>query len=136
MNRFFILSVAMGIAGSLALCDSAVAQGKGRGIGQQVSQAARSGIHGPQLKDYIQQLNAARGVGQPGGGTGGPGGGARGGKPAGVAEREPMGGGKGKPAGVGGGGKPAGVGERALMRGGKGKPAGARGGGGAGKGKR
>jgi len=67
----------------LALTSSALAQGRGngRGIGGQVSQAARSGLHGQNLAQYIHNLNAARGIGNPA--SGAYGGNARGGYNAG-----------------------------------------------------
>lgn len=57
--------VGMALAALAATAPQAAAQpgGKGRGIGAQVSAAARSGVHGQQLAGYIKQLQAANGIG-------------------------------------------------------------------------
>jgi hypothetical protein len=94
----------------------ASAQGKGKGIGQSVSQAAKNGVHGQQLAALVRQLEAAQGIGRVNGGgqigVGGPGmmGGGKGGPGM-------MGGGKGGPGMMGGG-----KGGPGMMGGGKGGP--------------
>ncbi len=97
--RIAVLSILV-LVGSICCVSAANAQGKG--IGRQVSQAARSGVHGPQLAQMIQGLNAARGVGQSGGPAGKPGqsGGAGQGVQTGGAGK-----GKGQGQGAGGPGK-------------------------------
>jgi hypothetical protein len=127
MTRLVVLAACTLV---LLSADSASARGgRGRGIGPQVSGAAKSGLRGRALSDYVHQLNAARGVGQPGGPGQGVGQGIDKGQNGKPASGKPDGVG-GKPAGVGkpdGVGKPAGVGGKPAGVGG-GKPAGAGGG--------
>ena len=99
------------------------------GIGDQVSNWARQGIHGQDLAARIHEIlrnRPGQGGGGPGKGGGGPGQGGggpgQGGKPGGVGGGPGQG---GKPGGVGGG-KPVGVGGGKPGGVGGGKPGGGR----------
>ncbi len=68
--KFGFMGIVAGLAlgGLAATAPDAAAQpggGRGRGIGPQVSAAARSGVHGQQLAGYVKQLQRANGIGAP-----------------------------------------------------------------------
>ena len=63
MRKGIVHLAAWGLALAALGTTATEVRAQGRGIGAQVSGAARSGIHGPQLADYVHRFQMMNGIG-------------------------------------------------------------------------